>query len=337
MLDPRTVANTYVRTLLGAVQKQGVPSAQLLQGLPVDEALLGAPNGRIGVALVQRIWQRALALSGDPALGLRVAEALQPSSFRVLGHAAMSCASLEQGLALMLRYQRLVSEAGTLAIHSQTASAVTIAYTEQPMRLGLLPQQIEAIVGGILSQARWLACRPLVPEVVTFQHPLQGSAADYQAFFGCEVQFDAPSTLLSFARADLQLPLPQADAELCRVHCELAERQLDSLPQVGFISAYALQWLSAQASGSTRIGDLARTLGLSVRSLQRQLHQEGQSWRQVVDAARRSSLIALLQTGMALEEAAQQLGYHDASSLSRAARRWFGKTPGQWRQDHLRP
>jgi hypothetical protein len=128
-----------------------VPSAQLLPGLSLDAGMLNAPNGHIGVALVQRIWQRAMALSGDPARGLRVAEAMQPSSFRILGHAAMSCASLEQGLDLMLRYQRLVSEAGTLAVHSQTAAPVTIIYTEQPLRLGLWPQQVEALANGILS------------------------------------------------------------------------------------------------------------------------------------------------------------------------------------------
>jgi AraC-like DNA-binding protein len=333
MLDPRTVANSYVRTLLAAVQQQGVPSAQLLQGLPVDTATLSTPNGRIGVALVQRIWQRALALCDDPALGLRVAEALQPSSFRILGHAAMSCASLEQGLTLMLRYQRLVSEAGTLALHSQTASTLTIIYTEQPLRLGLLPQQVEAIVGGILTQARGLAGRHLRPLAVSFQHPPQASAADYRAFFGCAVQFAAPANLLSFARADLQIPLPQADAELCRVHCELAERQLDNLPQVGYISAFALQWLSTQASGATRLSELAQTLGISVRSLQRQLQQEGLSWTAVVDTARREALLNLLQQDLPLEQIAQRLGYHDASSLSRAARRWLGKTPGQWRTD----
>jgi AraC-like DNA-binding protein len=112
------------------------------------------------------------------------------------------------------------------------------------------------------------------------------------------VQFEAPATLLRLARLDLQIPLTQADAELCRVHYELAQ-----------------------------------CLGISVRSLQRQLQQEGQSWTTVVDAARREALITLLQQDLPLEQVAQRLGYHDASSLSRAARRRLSKTPGQWRAD----
>lgn len=333
MLDPRTVANTYVRTLLGAVEALGVPAAQLLHGLPVTEAELGTPNGRIGVAVVRTIWERALALTGNPLLGLKVAESMQPGTFRVLGLAAMSCASLAEALALMLRYQRLVSEAGTLTAQSQANGDVVVIYTQQPMRLQLLPQQVEAISAGILCQARWLAGRRLVPMEVAFAHATPGEASAYQAFFGVEVQFDAPENRVRLAAADLQIALPQADADLCRLHCELADRQLASLPQVGFVTGFAMQWLSTQASGAARIGDLAATLGLSVRSLQRQLQLEGQSWTAVIDAARREALAVLLQQGLSLDEAAQRLGYHDASSLSRAARRWFGKTPGQWRNE----
>lgn len=332
MLDPRTVANTYVRTLLGAVEALGVPSAQLLQGLPVSEDDLSTPNGRIGVALVRTIWERALALTGDPLLGLKVAESMQPGTFRVLGLAAMSCASLAEALALMLRYQRLVSEAGTLTAQTQANGDVVVIYTPQPMRLPLLPPQVEAISGGILCQARWLAGRRLVPVEVAFAHAAPAETAAYREFFGVEVQFNAPDNRVRLAAADLRIALPQADADLCRLHCELADRQLASLPQVGYISGFAMQWLSTRTSGAARIGDLAVALGLSVRSLQRQLQLEGQRWTTVVDTARRDALAALLQQGVSLEDAAQRLGYHDASSLSRAARRWFGKTPGQWRQ-----
>lgn len=333
MLDPRTVANTYVRTLLSAVEALGVPPQRLLHGLPLTEAELAAPNGRIGVAVVRSIWERALALTGEPLLGLRVAESMQPSTFRVLGLAAMSCASLAEGLALMLRYQRLVSEAGTLTAHAQANGDVTVVYTEQPMRLRLLPQQVEAISAGILCQARWLAGRPIVPQAVSFRHAAPGRTEDYQQFFGVAVEFNAAENRVRLAAADLQIPLPQADADLCRLHCELADRQLASLPQVGFVTGFAMQWLSTRTSGAAHISDLAEALGMSVRSLQRQLKLEGKSWTDVIDAARREALSALLQQGLSLEDAAQRLGYHDASSLSRAARRWFGKTPGQWRSD----
>ncbi len=123
-----------------------------------------------------------------------------------------------------------------------------------------------------------------------------------------------------------------ADADLHRIHCELLDRQLASLPQAGSVTAFATQWLAARASGAMRIDDLAHAIGMSVRALQRALQHEGQPWTALVDNARRDALQTLLKNGASLDEAARQMGYHDASSLSRAARRWFGRTAGEWRR-----
>ena len=104
MLDPRTVAVAYVRTLLGAVEAYGVPTAAVLKGTRVDLGAMDSPNARIGVEDLHRIWEQGLHLSKDPLLGLKVAEASQPSTFRVLGLATMSSAPLQAALQLMLRY-----------------------------------------------------------------------------------------------------------------------------------------------------------------------------------------------------------------------------------------
>jgi AraC-like DNA-binding protein len=331
VLDPRTVANSWLRTLIATVEAQGVPAAQLLQGLPLDEQALSAANGRVGIDLVHRLWQRAVELTGDRLLGLKVPAYVKPNTFRVLGHATMSSASLHEALNLMLRYHRLVSEAGTFSSETHADGDITIVYTEQPLRTPMSPQQVEAIVGCMVAQAGWLAGRRVIPRELAFRHAAQGLAQAYHEFFGITPQFSADANLLRLVATDLATPLPQADADLCRLHCDLADRQLASLPEIGFVTAFAVQWLTARSSGAARINELAVAMGMSVRSLQRQLQQEGKSWTQVVDAARRETFSKLMQQGVTLDDAAQKLGYHDASSLSRAARRWFGKTPGQWR------
>ncbi|UXI65817.1 AraC family transcriptional regulator [Tahibacter amnicola] len=332
MLDPRTVSNPYVRTLLGVIQARGVDLSALHARLPIDPAMLDDPNGRIAPEIVHRIWEHGLALTGDPLLGLAVAEAAQPATFRALGLAAMTCASLQDAMALMLRYYRLVSESGVLTAQAESNGDAAIVYTEQLARLRLFPQQVEAIVGGILVMGRRLADRPLVPTAVAFRHPAQGEHTAYRRFFGCEVQFDAPANLFRLPAAELGRRLPHSDPDLHRVHCELLDRQLASLPQVGSLTAFTKQWLAARVSGAMRVEDLARAMGMSVRALQRQLQQEGATWTTLVDAARQDALKALLRQGVSLDEAARQMGYHDASSLSRAARRWLGTAPGQWRE-----
>jgi AraC-like DNA-binding protein len=258
---------------------------------------------------------------------------MKPNTFRVLGLATMGCASLEQAIGLMLRYQRLVSESGTLAAHAQPDGSVALVYTGQTTRVGILPQQVEALLGGVYRQALWLAARDFRPLSVSFRHSAQGAKHSYQPCFGMTPQFEADANRIIFSVADLKAPLPHADADLCRTHCDMADRQLASLPQVGYASSFAVQWLANRADVNVRIEDLAAALGMGVRSLQRTLKDEGTSWAMLADSMRRTSLVGLLQEGLSLESAAQRLGYHDASSVSRAARRWFGMTPGQWRAD----
>lgn len=332
MLDPRTVSTAYVRALLGTVESAGVSPQQMLQGVPVDAKQLAQANGRVGVGVSRLIWDRALLLTGDTLLGLKVAQSMKPTTFRVLGLATMSCATLEHAVGVMLRYQRLVSESGTLAAQAWTDGNVALVHTEQTLRVRILPQQVEAVIAGMFCQARWLAGRDLVPLAVSFRHSALGDLQTYRHCFGMEPQFGADANRLVLSLSDLRAPLPSADAELCRLHCEMADQQLAGLPQVGYVSSFAVQWLANQASGSVRMEDLAATLGMSPRSLQRALKAEGKSWTTMVDEARRVSLESLLQQGMSIEDAAQRMGYHDASSVSRAARRWFGVTPGQWRE-----
>ncbi|QTN27429.1 AraC family transcriptional regulator [Rhodoferax sp. AJA081-3] len=333
MLDPRTVSSAYVRTLLATVEAQGVSADAVLQGLPVDATEMAQANGRIGVGISRLVWDRALALTGDPLLGLQVGEAMKPNTFRVLGLATMSCATLEQAIGVMLRYQRLVSESGSLSAHAHPNGDVTLVHTAQTLKVPILPQQVEALLAGVYRQALWLAGRPFLPVDVCFRHAALGDVQRYVQCFGITPQFGADANAITYAKADLQAPLPQADAELCRMHCEVADRQLASLPQVGYASSFAVQWLSNRGDAPTGIEDLAAALGMGVRSLQRALKDEGTSWGNLVDGMRRDALAALLQQGLSLEAAAQRLGYHDASSVSRAAKRWFGKTPGQWRAD----
>ncbi|WP_331730205.1 AraC family transcriptional regulator (plasmid) [Kitasatospora sp. NBC_00070] len=334
MTGPRTVSTSYARTLLGAVRAAGEDGGALLQGV-VSEARLAESGGRIGADAMRLLWERAVELTGEGLMGLRMARAVRPGSFHVLGLLFLHAPTLGHALEYLLRYQRLVSEAGVLSTRQGDRGGIVIRYAEPPGGPGLLPQQVDAILGSIVVQAGWLRDRPFGPAGVTFRHEPQGDPAAYRALFGVTPRFGADADELTVAVGDLAAPLPSADAELCGMHRELADRLLDVLPGPGATSAFAVRWLSSRSAAAVRIDDLAVTLSTSVRSLQRRLRDEGTTWQQLVDTARREQLVGLLSGRCSLETAARRLGYHDASSLSRAARRWFGTTPGQWREGLL--
>jgi len=76
--------------------------------------------------------------------------------------------------------------------------------------------------------------------------------------------------------------------------------------------------------------DVARALSTSVRTLRRQLAEEGTTFREL--SAEVNCLLAeeLLSAGLPVEQVAHRLGYATASSFTHAYRRWRGTTPGRY-------
>jgi AraC-like DNA-binding protein len=85
--------------------------------------------------------------------------------------------------------------------------------------------------------------------------------------------------------------------------------------------------------GYPAIEDIAHLLRVSPRTLQRLLSEEGASYSGMVEHCRRQTACdALEYTGKSVKDIATDLGYRDASSFSRAFRRWTGAAPRDFRK-----
>ena len=77
-----------------------------------------------------------------------------------------------------------------------------------------------------------------------------------------------------------------------------------------------------------KVEQIARRLGVPVRTLQRRLEQTGLTYSGLVEETRFSLARRLLaQPDAHVAEVAKLLGYRDPSSFSRAFRRWTGDPP----------
>ena len=84
--------------------------------------------------------------------------------------------------------------------------------------------------------------------------------------------------------------------------------------------------------GHPSIERMAKRLGVSIRSLQRDLERQGTSYSEVVDSARYEAAQNLLRRSrFRVCDVAGELGYRDPSSFSRAFARWSGTTPRRFR------
>ncbi|MEY3901353.1 MAG: hypothetical protein RL189_659 [Pseudomonadota bacterium] len=78
--------------------------------------------------------------------------------------------------------------------------------------------------------------------------------------------------------------------------------------------------------------DVAHSLGLSIRSLERTLARHNHSLRKIKQELQCSTATELLRTGMRPKEVAGKIGFSDPTAFSRAFLKWTGEPPSSFRE-----
>jgi AraC-like DNA-binding protein len=84
---------------------------------------------------------------------------------------------------------------------------------------------------------------------------------------------------------------------------------------------------SALSNADPQLSATAKRLGLTARSLQRRLQDEGTSFQALRDETRRALADRYLTEGLSLAEISFLLGFSEPSAFFRAFKRWTGRTP----------
>jgi AraC-like DNA-binding protein len=78
---------------------------------------------------------------------------------------------------------------------------------------------------------------------------------------------------------------------------------------------------------------VADLYGMSAQTLRRRLHEEGTSFRSVIEGIRRDlSLRQLLKTKKTVSTIAASLGYSETRAFTRAFKQWTGMSPRDYRK-----
>src|SRR5262249_24676560 len=101
----------------------------------------------------------------------------------------------------------------------------------------------------------------------------------------------------------------------------IAGRPLAERSRVGLAPAPQTP-LPRHLAAPTRLGDVAKQLGISRRSLQRKLAAEQVSFEKLVDECRRERALELLRQDMTVAAIAATVGFAGARPFVRAFRRW---------------
>lgn len=189
------------------------------------------------------------------------------------------------------------------------------------------------LIVGLIQMAAGKAWQPR--EVYLQSCQTQG-LAESQLFAGAKIQAKVGFTAVAFPSDFLSLSLLTC-LNSCNGQLQTNREKLQSsAPSMDFIGSLG-QAIATLLRGSYPDINLASEIaGISARTLQRKLAQEGLTYSQIVEKTRLKMAIDYLQdSSLKLVNIAAELGYTDAAHFTRAFKRWTGISPRQFRVQNL--
>ncbi len=297
-------------------------------GLPED--LFSRDGAFITTHEYFALWRAFEQEAKDPFLPLQIGSAITAEAFSPPVFAALCSPNLNIALARLSRYKRLICPMALQVSVSDRSTILEIRWldaTQNP------PASLSAMELVFFVQLARLATREEIKPLSLSAPQPSLSAPPYTDYFGVPVRRDETHSI-TFSARDAARPFLTANEGMWQFFEPSLRQRLSELDeQASTLERVRATLLEMLPSGESSVGAVSRKLGISSRTLQRRLSQEGGSFQGVLNQTREDLAKHYLgNSTMSGAEISFLLGYEDPSSFFRAFQQWTGQTPQRARE-----
>jgi len=308
-----------------------VASEGLLAAAGVPSALISVPGSRLSAEQAFALWDEAGRATSDTLIAEHVTQVLPFGTYRIADYLLLTGATPRDSLKKFIRSFPLVNCAFELQLsttHGGTHLELYSPYAPE----GPSHFYVEFIFAMIFARLRLAAGVDWRPEEICFTHASPVGMGPYHPTFCCPARFNESVNRMTLAKEIADMALPSGDALLSDILDHYGQAMLKQSSNDDFLGEVRKVIADSFTRGDVRLQTTARKLALSGRSLQRELHGRGTSYREEVDGFRRDLALNLMSRAD-LRQILNLLHFSELSSFNRAFRRWTGKTPGVYLRD----
>jgi AraC-like DNA-binding protein len=319
----------YARVVAQALERRGIDSRRVFAEAGIGDALKNDPLMRLPVATIARMYRAAVEATGDPYIGLQVANLVGPATLHALGFGLLASSTLTDFCIRVQRYFGVVSQAARVEIAAQ---GDTICFRSVP-GAGVCAETQDMWLGLMYRMMRQLYVDELPLTGAELPHPMPaGGDAPYVEFFGAPVRFDCRAATLILPRRVMDVPLQGACPELAQLNDNLAATYLAKLNRADVVANVRARIVELLPGGDCSKARVASALHMSPTTLQQRLLERGTSFHELSNDIRRELACSYLRrSGVSVTEITFLLGFTDVSNFTRAFKRWTGTSPTQFR------
>ena len=279
---PEQASTWFLKVLAAACRAHGVDPGPVFESAGVSPELLEARGGRVPLSQARAAWNEAARRSGDPHFGLHAAERLPPGSFDVLDYLGRSMPTLGQMVERICQLASIFTEDGALTLGQPAEQRAA------PQRAGAGEPRLRAdhrLGGAPGARAHQVWTGRRAPSAsCTGPPPTRPSTS---GIFRALVRFGQPADELYLAPALLLLPLKTYEPQLSSIldhYIRLVSGRAAAAPAMLTDVSDAIS--AALPKGEPLLEDVARSLKVTPRTLQRRLHDAGTSFQKLLDHLR---------------------------------------------------
>lgn len=325
----------YAPTLLPAIEEllsRGVDGVVLEDCFRRSLLELRTPLVRVPLFLSRRFWALAEQASGDPAIGLQAARHFASTLTNGLTYLFDVAPTLETACAYFAEYFPYFN--GSLRVELRRVDdRVTLALCEQgTLRCGR--QSREYTVVGICSLLRrkllasGISQDPLLRIELPDGAPI--NSEPYVQALRVPMSWNAPEVVLHLDPQLFDRALAPANAMLESTLVGLLDQAREQTQRT--LLDDAADYIARELPCGASFQSFCDGRHLTERTAARRLLSHGWRYSELLDEQRRYLAVDLLEDArLGLAEITDQLGYGDLQSFSRAFSRWYGTSPGAWR------
>lgn len=306
----------------------GADPAPLLREQGLSRAALANPELPVPALAVIRLLERSAQASGCRTLGVRMAEGRVLANLGSASLLIVHQPTLRLALQALTEFRSRINSTLVLTIAEQHGEAILredIALDRpEPAR-----QSHELALGVLVRLCRVVLGESWAPQLVCLTGPPPQGAdlAIFRRLFRCELQFNSEFNALVTRASELDRQGLLADAGMA-AH---ARALLDAVG-TGAARSAAEQVegliLLLLPAGRATIQGCAGALGLTVRTLQRRLEDEGEQFTEMLNRARMQLASQYLANPhMRITDIAGLLGYGSTGAFTRWHHNAFGYPP----------
>lgn len=272
-------------------------------------------------------WTHAVALTGDPCLGLHMGEKPDKyNPFGMLGMLAGSCRTVGEALKMVSRYNDTLTGVFKYSLEESGEDAV-FEMSPHPLweetNLESARQATDMSIAGFLSFLNEVCARKFYPVRTELKYTRRHEQ-EYARIVKGPVLFNMPVNRFIFKKADLDIALLNYDQSLLLAFDTLLRDKQKKLESRKTIAAQIRHLILSTFHGQVmHIDIVASSMFMTTRTLQRKLSEENTSYRTICNDLRKELATGLMKVGKSNKnQIAAMLGYSDSSSFNKAYKGW---------------